>query len=116
MMNISPKTLERLQAACDAGEVYTLAEVLELLNTDGWEIWERPDCVAVTLLEQHQIGMVVDVVLAGGELSALQELEKELAEYGRSLGCKMMYINGRPGWQRALQGYSVHTVTIRRPL
>lgn len=113
---MSAKSLERLKAACEYSEVYTLADIEELLQVDGWELWEYDDCVVLTCLEQHAIGMCVEIVLAGGELEALKRAEAEIADYARSLGCKMLYINGRPGWQRALDGYTVHTVTMRRPL
>lgn len=115
-MSISPKALAFIDAARKVGEVYTHEELLAIIEAGEWQVWERDDCAIVSSVVDHEVGKVMELVFVGGDMESLLLLEKEIAAHAKSLGCVYIYANGRPGWQRVMKDYTVHSVTIRRPL
>ena len=59
---------------------------------------------------------VLRVWLAGGELDELQRYQPALENYARSEGCSRIEIDGRKGWERALDGYKAERVILTKDI
>lgn len=105
-----------LQKSIDRENIWSLAEIQNLVTQGEMQVWERENAIALTGIEQHKDGDVVVILLAGGNLSELQEIEKEIEQFAISQNCKRIYINGRKGWEKALEGYQVHNVVLKKDL
>ena len=111
---ISENALTYLKPACEYGQVYSIAELNDIVSEGTGIIWERDDAAAMTVVEEHFIdGKLQDVlviVLAGGSMETLKSIEKETEAYAIQKKYPRLYINGRKGWGRVLDGYKEHTV------
>jgi len=54
--------------------------------------------------------------LAGGDLIELRDAERQVCEWAKTVGCRRVEIAGRPGWERALQGYDKAAVWLSKEL
>jgi hypothetical protein len=105
-----------LHKAIDRENIWTLEEVQNLVVQGEMQVWEKNNSIALTGIEQHKDGDVLVILLAGGSLKELQETEKEIEQFAINQNCKRIYINGRKGWEKVLDGYEVHNVILKKDL
>lgn len=84
-----------------------------------WVVWDGTKFIAaaVTSLEQHLSGLACRVSACGGDgmgtwLHHLSEIE----DYAKREGCVKVWLEGRRGWSRALEGYRQFTVSMEKRL
>jgi hypothetical protein len=94
----------------------TMDMVKELVTTGHMKLWARNNAVAATAEEDKLGKKILTIVLAGGNLEELKDIESEIERYAIVNGFSEIYINGRKGWERALQGYKTHMVIMRKGL
>lgn len=82
------------------------------------QFWPFERCAAVTYVDTYPIGNVLRLWLVGGELGNVLEHEAEVAEWAKSIGCIAVELDGRKGWEKALQarGYEAARVVLTRRL
>jgi len=84
-----------------------------------WIVWDGAEIIAAAITS---LGIVNDektctIVACGGEdLSCFGHFVKDLEQFARAEGCTVVRINGRPGWKRALTGYDLQSVVLRKEL
>ena len=84
---------------------YNEEDILRGLLTGEFVLWPGANSAVVTEISEQPRMKVLSMVICGGELEELIEMEKDLETYARLKGCKMMRGEGRPGWGRAMPGY-----------
>ena len=94
----------------------TMDMVKELVVSGHMKLWAKDSAVAATAEEERLGQKVLTIVLAGGDLEQLKDIECEIEQYAIVNGFSEICINGRKGWERALQGYKTHMVIMRKGL
>jgi hypothetical protein len=57
------------------------------------------------------------VIIGAGDLKEIDDVIRPTIEaWARRIGCDTMLIMGRPGWQRALEGYRRTAVVLEKKL
>ena len=94
----------------------TMDMVKELVSNSHMKLWARNNAVAATAEEDRLGKKILTIVLAGGNLEQLQDIEKEIENYAIAHRFDEIVINGRKGWERVLSGYKTHMVIMRKEL
>ena len=88
----------------------------QILNNQA-QLHSRENSAVVTRIETMPSGKkFVLCWLAGGNQSEIQDLEKSIAHWGKSIGCSQIKIIGRSGFLRALDGYSEQARILAKEL
>ncbi len=98
--------------AAAIGDHLTREEAIEGLGNGAFVLFTRDHSAA---LSAHCNGFL-RTGLAGGDLSELRDIEREIDLYARSFGYPFVEIVGRPGWERVLPGYRRVAVVLRKEL
>jgi hypothetical protein len=84
-----------------------------------WIVWDGAKIVAAAVTS---LGIVNDektctIVACGGEdFSCFGHFVKDLEQFAKAEGCRVVRINGRAGWKRALTGYNLQSVVLRKEI
>jgi hypothetical protein len=109
-----------LQGALDhAGNVYTLSDVVGLIQAGGAQLWRGERSAMVTRIEEHPRERWLMLWLAGGDLAELRDVIRPQAEaWGVAQGCAKSVILGRVGWSKALarEGYEPLALMVGKVL
>jgi hypothetical protein len=105
-----------LEEAVEMNGWITMDMVKELVEKGYMQLWARTNAVAATAEEERLGQKILTIVLAGGNLEQLKDIECEIEQYAIANGFGEIYINGRKGWERALQGYKTQMVIMRKVL
>ena len=105
-----------LEEAVQMNGFLTMDLVKELVKAGHMKLWARANAVAATAEESRVGQKILTIVLAGGNLEELKDIESEIERYAIVNGFSEICINGRKGWERALQGYKTHMVIMRKGL
>ena len=90
-----------IQAALDhAGNLFSLEDVLEAIQTGKAQFWPGKESAMVTEIKQYPRKKILNIWLAGGKLEDLMLMETYVREYAKRYQCDAMTIQGRPGWQK----------------
>lgn len=84
-----------------------------------WAIegWEGTLALIVTRIGRYELCDAFEVQLcAGSGMARWLHLLRELEEHARALGCRMMELQGRRGWERLLPDYELRGVVLEREL
>lgn len=110
--------IPRLQAALDSyGNTHAVDDVLDMLRASDAAFWiATPRSFVVAELINYPRRRVLNLALAGGVMSDMQQFEGQLVRFARQADCDETRIVGRPGWERALPGYRRAGVILRRTL
>lgn len=84
-----------------------------------WVVWDGSLFVAaaITSLEPRLSGLSCRVMACGGEgMSVWLVHLGEIEDYARREGCVKVWLEGRKGWSRALEGYRPFTVSMEKRL
>lgn len=105
-------------------------EYLSDALTDGWTLdaveheirqqravlWPMEKSAAVTQINEYPNGRVLRLWLAGGDLDELLKFLPAADAYGKWQGCIAIELEGRPGWERVLPGYTKRRVVLTKGL
>lgn len=105
-----------LEEAVKMNGFLTMDIVKELVKAGHMKLWARENAVAATAEESRVGQKILTIVLAGGALEQLKDIEREIETYAVAHGFGEIYINGRKGWERVLSGYKTHMVIMRKEL
>lgn len=110
------------QAAVDRCGDWTLEALKDELNFERallWVLWDGSalKAAAVTQMTIVPRGKVCSVLACGGSrASTWREAISAIEDYAKSEGCVAMRMQGRRGWLRALEGYSIDWVALEKRL
>lgn len=105
-----------LEEAVRMNGFLTMDIVKQLVEAGYMKLWEKDNAVAATGEEEIAGKRVLTIILAGGKLNELIEIEKEIESFAIANGIHEIVINGRKGWERVLNGYKPHMVIMRKEL
>lgn len=105
-----------LQPAIDLGGQTTMANIWAAIADGRKQLWVNDRAAAVTEIVDYPLGRVLLVLLAGGDMQGVLDLEKDAAEFGRQRGCSKMQIVGRRGFDRALKHWDFSAIVMERGL
>lgn len=96
-----------LEPAVDRTEgAHDRKTVWSAIASNKAQLWPGQKSAVVTEVVTHPTGLKsLTYWLAGGDLEELQFMEKQIAEFARSMGCTRVEIYGRRGWLKALTDY-----------
>ena len=101
-----------LENAAAVGDNITKEEVIEGLRNGSFVLFTRNESAA---LAAHCDGFL-RIGLAGGNMDEMVEIEEEIKDYATDCGYSFVEIIGRPGWERALEGYDKVAVVLRKEI
>ena len=90
-----------IQAALDhAGNLFSLEDVLEAIQTGKAQFWPGKDCALVTEVRQYPLKKICNVWLAGGDLEEIKHIVTYIRMFAKQADCDAITLQGRPGWQK----------------
>ena len=84
-----------------------------------WIVWDGTKIIAAAITS---LGIVNNektctiVACGGDDLSCFGHFINDLEQFAKAEGCAAVRINGRLGWKRALNGYDLQSVVLRKGL
>jgi hypothetical protein len=84
-----------------------------------WVVWDGKRMLSATVTEAILAprGRICRVLACGGERAvSWKESIEPIERYARETGCVAMRIEGRPGWRRVFDDYSVEWITLEKGL
>lgn len=111
--SIWPRVAPHLQRAIDLQDEWTMDAVYRKL-TNPYEplplqLWVLPwKAACVTQIHTYPSGIrkCLLFLCGGSDLDSLRANLEKVEAWAKSIGCSKTIIYGRPGWSRALDGYS----------
>lgn len=109
-----------VQALAHCGGSHSIEDVFACYLRGSVLLWAGERCAAITEFHNHPRKRVLNVWLAGGDLTEMQELRAGMAAWARGQGCTDIQFMGRPtraarnvpnGWAKA-SGFEAAWVTM----
>ena len=92
-------------------------DVLEGIARGEYQFWASKDSCVVSTIDVFPRIKQLTVIIGAGDLREIDDVIRPVIEaWARSIGCDTMLIMGRPGWQRALEGYRRTAVVLEKKL
>lgn len=119
---LSDQELGWLALAMRGDPRVSLGSVLEDVALEEAQLWEvrsgdQPLMLIVTRIIHYELCDVFEIQLCGGtRLRECLRLLPELERHAYALGCQMVELRGRAGWQRVLDGYRVRGIAFEKEL
>ena len=101
-----------LEPALDG--TYTIDDVKREIDANRAELWWLGSAAVVTQIMQYPAKRCLRVWLAGGDLDTIKRAAPALDDIARELGCSRIEIEGRKGWERALDGYDTQRLVLSK--
>jgi hypothetical protein len=98
---------------------FAIDQLDALLFSGRARLWSNEQAAIAAQLERYPSGaLVLDGLIAAGELDAIKPLIATAEQWGRAHGATLAKIESRPGWVRALRndGYAPFQTTIVKEL
>jgi hypothetical protein len=93
------------------------ADVVEGLKRGEYQFWSSENSCVITTIDVFPRLKQLTVIIGAGDLREIDEIIRPaLEEWARHINCDTMLIMGRPGWQRALEGYKRTAVVLEKRL
>jgi hypothetical protein len=84
-----------------------------------WIVWDGAKIIAaaVTSLGLVNSEKTCTIVACGGDdFQCFGHFINDIEQFAKAEGCAAVRINGRQGWKRALTGYDLQSVVLRKEL
>lgn len=95
----------------------TFEDVVERINSGEFQFWRSESSCVVTTIDIFPRIKQLTVIIGAGDLKEINDhIRPIIEEWARDIGCDTMLIMGRPGWQRALEGYRRTAVVLEKKL
>ena len=84
-----------------------------------WIVWDGSKIVAAAVTS---LGIINDektctiVACGGDDFASFAHFLTDIEQFAKAEGCVAVRVNGRPGWKRALAGYDLQSVVLRKEL
>jgi len=92
-------------------------DVLDYIKSGEFQFWSSENSCVVTTIDIFPQLKQLTVVLGAGDLKEIDDVIRPVVEeWARHIKCNTMLIMGRPGWQRALDGYRRTAVVLEKRL
>lgn len=102
-----------LAAALDG---WTLDSVEQEIRVGRAQFWPMAHSAVVTQIHSYPLGRVLRVWLAGGRWDEIVRYLPSADAYARAQDCVAVEVEGRPGWERLLEGYEKRRVVLVKEL
>lgn len=119
---LSEVQLGWLRSALQDDPRVSLAGTLEAVRAERAQLWgvrvgAQLRALLVTWIGRYEQCDVLEVQLIGGEgMAEWLGLLPELERHACNLGCRLMELRGRRGWERVLPGYRMRGVCLEKDL
>jgi len=81
------------------GDTLTIDEVKSRVLSEQYQVWFALDSAAVTQVIRGTTDEF-NILLAGGTMDTLEAMLPYMEQYGRDMGCSLVTVLGRRGWER----------------
>lgn len=95
----------------------TFEDVVERIGSGEFQFWCSESSCVITTIDIFPRIKQLTVIIGAGDLTEINDhIRPIIEEWARKIGCDTMLIMGRPGWQRALEGYRRTAVVLEKKL
>ena len=77
-----------------------LQDIVDQIATGDMHLWAGKDSAIITQIVIFPRRKVLHVPFAGGNLAEIEEMSPFIIDFAKRLGCDMISIAGRKGWER----------------
>jgi hypothetical protein len=92
-------------------------DVLDFIKRGEFQFWSSENSCVITTVDVFPRIKQLTVVIGAGDLNEIDTIIRPvIEEWARRIECDTMLIMGRPGWQRALEGYRRTAVVLEKRL
>lgn len=92
---------EKIEVALDHGaNTHTFDDVCTMVMENRLALFLYPEAFSLMEIVHYPQFSVFHCFIAGGEMQAVLDIEKELMPVAKSLGCAYLSFSGREGWVR----------------
>jgi hypothetical protein len=92
-------------------------DVLDYIKSGEFQFWSADSSCVITTIDIFPRVKQLTVVIGAGDLNEINDVIRPVVEsWAREINCDTMLIMGRPGWQRALEGYRRTAVVLEKRL
>lgn len=93
------------------------ADVIEGIKAGEYQFWSSENSCVITTVDVFPRLKQLTVIIGAGDLEEIDKIIRPvIEEWARHINCDTMLIMGRPGWQRALEGYRRTAVVLEKKL
>jgi hypothetical protein len=91
----------KLQRALkDAGDLYTVQEILAAISEDRMQSFAEGNTWAITEVHTFPGKKVLDICYVIGDMKEAEKLHDRVVEFARSIDATMVRAFGRRGWEK----------------
>ncbi len=102
------------------GDTLTIEDVEERLASGQYVFWPALDSAMVTQVCKGRLENELNILLAGGRMGTLEAMLPSVEKFGRDMGCSLITVLGRKGWERSFvtqrAGYKTIAVLLGKRL
>lgn len=92
-------------------------DVIDGIERGEYQFWTSTNSCVITTIDVFPRVKQLTIIIGAGDLEEIDTVIRPVVEeWARAIGCQMMLIMGRPGWQRALEGYRRTAVVLEKRL
>lgn len=92
-------------------------DVIEYIKNGEFQFWSSENSCVITTIDIFPQVKQLTVVIGAGDLKEIDDVIRPvIEEWARHIQCDTMLIMGRPGWERALDGYRRTAVVLEKRL
>jgi hypothetical protein len=92
-------------------------DVVDGIKDGTYQFWAAENSCVITTIDIFPQMRQVTCIIGAGDLKEIDEtIRPVIEEWARSVDCNAIIIFGRPGWQRALDGYRRTAVVLEKRL
>ena len=92
-------------------------DVIDYIKSGEFQFWSSENSCVITTIDIFPRIKQLTVVIGAGDLNEIDTIIRPvIEEWARHINCDTMLIMGRPGWQRALEGYRRTAVVLEKRL
>jgi hypothetical protein len=92
-------------------------DVIDYIKSGEFQFWSSENSCVITTVDIFPRIKQLTVVIGAGDLNEIDTIIRPvIEEWARQIACDTMLIMGRPGWQRALEGYRRTAVVLEKRL
>ena len=93
------------------------ADVVDGIKRGEFQFWSSENSCVITTIDIFPRLKQLTVIIGAGDLKEIDDIIRPVVEeWARHINCDTMLIMGRPGWQRALDGYKRTAVVLEKRL
>ena len=83
---------------------YTIEQIDEKVLGLQWALWMGDNSAILTEQWDNDFGPVMTICYAAGDMDEVLKMYDTIEHAARCMGCIKIYILGRPGWKRVMEG------------